>query len=426
MCHRIASTLIEGGGKSLVSGKPKKRRGKILFINADREYFEGRAQNRLLPEHIEKIVTTFEEYREIPGFSTVVDIETLRENDWNLNIRRYADSAPPAEPHDVRAHLVGGIPKVEVVAKADLFGSHGFESTDMLVPRDDQYFDFDARLTAKAALKPAIETNAGLLARETEIKNNFNTWWAERQNSIIDLAGAGDPAKLIMLRDEFLSSFSATLEKLAMLNPFVVRGIIAQFWDQSQFDFRTLMARGAIDVVDAWRSSVVAALKDKESRENLLDHKLVTFLMGDFVREIADLEARKTELGALIKAATTTPEEDEEGEADPVEDVQIRRWKKELSEVNKTLKARWNDFADEINKDVDGLSSDQATELLLKILQCEMEKILNRCIVVQRGQIVAVFENWWDKYHTTMTEIESDRARATKKLAVFMKELGYV
>ncbi|WP_264580080.1 N-6 DNA methylase [Rhodovulum sulfidophilum] len=122
-------------GANLVSGKPADRQGKVLFINADREYFEGRAQNHLMPEHIEKIVTTFEEYREIPGFSTIVDIDTLEANDWNLNIRRYADNAPSPEPHDVRAHLVGGIPKSEVEAKAELFKSHGLiaeKARDML------------------------------------------------------------------------------------------------------------------------------------------------------------------------------------------------------------------------------------------------------------------------------------------------------
>ena len=42
-------------------------------------------------------------------------------------------------------------------------------------------------------------------------------------------------AALITLRDELLSSFSETLESLAMLDPFTVRGIIAQFWQQWQF-----------------------------------------------------------------------------------------------------------------------------------------------------------------------------------------------
>ena len=415
-------------GANLVSGKPTARQGKILFINADREYFEGRAQNHLLPEHIEKIVTTFEEYREIPGFSAIVDLESLRDNDFNLNIRRYADNAPPPEPHDVRAHLVGGIPRAEVLAKADLFHYHGFNPMDLLVPRDDRYLDFAPHLTAKSDLKPAIEGNAGLLAREAQIKDSFNTWWVAHQDGIVAIAGANQIAALITLRDELLSSFSETLESLAMLDPFTVRGIIAQFWQQSRFDFLTLMARDTKGVVDAWRISIVTALEDKGRKGSPLDHKLVTFLMGGFVREIAELEARKAELDARIKAATATPEEGEEedDDADPVDEAQVKRWKKELAEVKKTLKARQDQFTNAINSAVDGLSPEAAAGLLLKILHDDMEKILTRYIAAQRGQIVAAFENWWDKYRVTLTEIEGARAEATGKLAGFLKGLGYV
>lgn len=198
-------------GANLVSGKPAERQGKVLFINADREYLEGRAQNHLMPEHIEKIVTTFEEYRAIPGFSAIVDLETLKKNDWNLNIRRYADNAPPPEPHDVRAHLIGGIPKSEVEAKAELFKSHGLNPMDLFTPRDDRYLDFASSITARADIKPAIETNASLVARETEIRDNFNGWWANHTDDIIALAGDESATSLIKIRDELLSSFSTTL-----------------------------------------------------------------------------------------------------------------------------------------------------------------------------------------------------------------------
>lgn len=413
-------------GANIVSGKPKERQGKVLFINADREYFEGRAQNHLLPEHIEKIVTTFEEYRDVPGFSAIVDIKTLKENDWNLNIRRYADNAPAPEPHDVRAHLVGGIPNAEVEAKASLFASHGLDPMDLLTTRDDHYLDFAQGLDTKVGLKPAVETNAGLLAREAEVKNSFNAWWGAHQANILALAKVNDPAALIALRDELLSSFSETLESLDMLDAFTVRGMIAQFWNQSRFDFLTLMARGTKGVVDAWRTSIVTALEDKGNKENPLDHKLVTFLMGSFVAEIVELEGRKAELDAQIKAATATPEEGEEDDTDPVDEAQIRRWKKELAEVNRTLKAKHAQFTDEINRSVDGLTSEEAGDLLLKILHNDMEKILTRYIAAQRGQIVAAFENWWDKYRVTLTQIEGARAEATEKLARFLKGLRYV
>ena len=151
--------------------KPAERKGKVLFINADREYYEGRAQNFLLPEHIEKIVHTFDNFAEVPGFSTLVSNDQLAENDYNLNIRRYADNAPPPEPQDVRAHLKGGVPLKEIEAKQALFDAQGLDPRDLLTPREDEkdYLDFKPALTAKADLKPAIEQNAGLTASESAL-----------------------------------------------------------------------------------------------------------------------------------------------------------------------------------------------------------------------------------------------------------------
>ncbi len=77
-CILVLRQRVQNGANR-VSGKPVERQGKVLFINADREYFEGRAQNHLLPEHIEKIITTFDGFRAIPGFSAIVDTATLAE-----------------------------------------------------------------------------------------------------------------------------------------------------------------------------------------------------------------------------------------------------------------------------------------------------------------------------------------------------------
>ena len=77
-----------------VSGKPEGRAGQVLFINADAEFRAGRAQNFLLPEHVEKITATYEAFRDVPGYARVVSLEELRANDCNLNIRRYADNTP--------------------------------------------------------------------------------------------------------------------------------------------------------------------------------------------------------------------------------------------------------------------------------------------------------------------------------------------
>ena len=115
--------------------KSPERRGKVLFINADGEYYAGRAQNYLKPEHIEKIISTFTEFKSISGYATVVSKEELAQNDYNCNIRRYADNAPPPEPHDVAAHILGGIPQREVDSQLSLLQAHGFNAVEILVPR---------------------------------------------------------------------------------------------------------------------------------------------------------------------------------------------------------------------------------------------------------------------------------------------------
>ena len=63
---------------------------------------------------IEKIVSCFDSYEEIKRFSRVISLEEIRENDHNLNIRRYADTSPPPENFDVKGILNGGIPIKEI------------------------------------------------------------------------------------------------------------------------------------------------------------------------------------------------------------------------------------------------------------------------------------------------------------------------
>jgi len=84
--------------------KPEHLKNRILFINADREYREGRNQNYLRPEDIEKIVTVFTGKKEIPKYSRLVDIGEIEDKDFNLNIRRYVDNSPDPEIEDVHAH----------------------------------------------------------------------------------------------------------------------------------------------------------------------------------------------------------------------------------------------------------------------------------------------------------------------------------
>lgn len=436
-CILVLRQRVQNGANR-VSGKPAERRGKVLFINADRELFEGRAQNFLLPEHIEKIVTTFDEFRAIDGFSAIVDNATLKANDYNLNIRRYADNAPPPEPHDVRAHLVGGVPKAEVAAKAGLFAAHGLNPLDLFIERDAKYYDFKATLAKRQDLKPAIEGNAGLVGREAALRDAFEAWWRAHAPRIVALQ---DAASVVATRDDLLTSFAAALTPIGLLDHFEVRGISAGFWYDNLNDFKTVMARGPLGLIRGWRDTILSELDDEEAKKKSspLEHKLVRFLLGDFVDAINGLEAQKAELDGRIKAASPKDAEGDEGdgaadesgveeadEENAVDEAQLKAWKKERTTVKKALKTKRDSFKRHIDAAVDGLTPEAAAELLLTILHNDMRAIVERYIAAQRKRIVAAFENWWDKYRVTLTEIEAKRDAAAEALRGFLRGLGYV
>lgn len=411
------------------SGKPAERQGRVLFINADREYTEGRAQNHLGPEHIEKIVHTFDHFAEVPGFSAIVSNDTLLANDCNLNIRRYADNAPPPEPHDVRAHLLGGVPKAEIAAKAALFTAQGLDPMALFVERDERYVDFRPELDSRRALKPAVESHPGVQAREQALRDAFEAWWAAHSPRITALA---HDKSLVGLRSELLRSFGEALEPVGLLGPFEVRGIVAGFWADAKYEFMTLMARGAKGVVDAWRTSILAALEDEQHKGNPLDHKLVRHLMADFVDGLAELEARKAELEGQIKAAV--PEKGEDGEEEPgegddeapsVDEAQLKAWKKELAALKKQIKAEQKGFAERLGEAVAALNEPAAAALLLAVMRADMVAILAQHISSRRESAVNAFEVWWDKYCVTLTQIGQERDAAAAAMQTFLAELGY-
>ena len=70
----------------------------ILFIDASKEFEKGKNQNNLKDEHIDKIVNTFKERKDIDKYAHVASIEEIRENDFNLNIPRYVDTFEEEEP----------------------------------------------------------------------------------------------------------------------------------------------------------------------------------------------------------------------------------------------------------------------------------------------------------------------------------------
>ena len=88
---------------SILVLKKCKKFDDVLFINASEHFEKGKRQNRLLPEHMGKIIDTYQYRKEEQRYSRRVSMEEIDKNDYNLNISRYVSIAKPEEKIDLQA-----------------------------------------------------------------------------------------------------------------------------------------------------------------------------------------------------------------------------------------------------------------------------------------------------------------------------------
>jgi type I restriction enzyme M protein len=82
--------------------KPENKKNKILFVEAEKDYLEGKNQNSLRRQDIEKIIKAHDAYLDVDKYARVVDLNEIKENDFNLNVRRYIKNDEDEEVLDVK------------------------------------------------------------------------------------------------------------------------------------------------------------------------------------------------------------------------------------------------------------------------------------------------------------------------------------
>jgi type I restriction enzyme M protein len=297
--------------------KPDTLRGKVLLINADREYAEGKNQNKLRPEDIEKIDFVFTHKRELPKYSRLVDkSEIVNKHDYNLNIRRYVDNTPDPEPEDVQGHLIGGIPESEVEDRQSDFAKFGVSVVTLFQSERPGYLAFRASITAKFAIKPALEADAALSKTFAAHRDVLEAWWAVARD---DFAQLRDGKKLPDVRHELLTTIKSKLIPLAVLDEFQSAGVFVNWWQQIRYDLKTIISTG-------WHHALIPD----------------AYLIAAFFQAEADaievLEAKISEAQGELAEALETAQEVAAYEPEEDETVTAAVIKKALKELIDDLK----------------------------------------------------------------------------------------
>lgn len=172
--------------------KPADRKGKVLFINGELEFEEGKNQNKLRDQDIAKIVKTFDNYNEIKRYSKVVTLADIAENDYNLNIRRYADTSPPPEIFDVRAILHGGVPVREVEDEYIQEEILNGVDVSLVFDRDGDYLQFKTDIESKEAIRDRVGDV------DAKVISQLERWWDKYKVSLNELDNQVADAEAVM------------------------------------------------------------------------------------------------------------------------------------------------------------------------------------------------------------------------------------
>ncbi|EAW9077264.1 N-6 DNA methylase [Salmonella enterica] len=429
------------------------KRKSVLFINADREYSEDKAQNHLRPEDIDKIINAYRKGETIPGYARVVPTDEIIKEDYNCNIRRYVDNAPPPEPHDVRAHLHGGIPLSEIESLGHFWQNYAGLRADFFAPRDAEYMNFSPSLVEKRDIAEFVNRHAGVLQANQAFMAQLEAWW--EQNLPIVEALAPDaanqqarPRNVYVMRSQLMDSIHDAFAQQNLLTSFQVRGAFASYVNYLKADFKSIAASGwgaeLIPDEDILQSQFPEVLEEQANAQARLAELQALFAAADdedfedtddtgvmTSEQVKELKAKLKDAKGMVKLCKRDPglgsDEEYQEKVSQIE-AQLKRHKvledeaKELKKVIKGVESKRDELVLSAREKI---SQDEARVVIIERLKKLLMETYNRYLRAEQRTCIHAIENLWSKYALTTKQIEAERESSSQQLQCYLMELGY-
>jgi type I restriction enzyme M protein len=420
----------------IVINKQKKKdaKGKILFINADAEYGEGRNQNFLRPEDIEKIDYVFANKLEEPKYSRLVDISEIKKNDFNLNIRRYVDNSPDQEIEDVKAHLEGGIPKREIAQYENLFKKYKTKTSDFFDDINSDYAKFKTDVSEQNDIKELVETHEGILTVKRQTNKALDAWWAEARKKVERFPKNNHVAEF---RRKEIVSFKEALSDIKVLDDFQKAAVFVNWWEGVRYDLKAIVTVG-------WSVSLIPDdyIRKAFFEKELIEIESIEISIGNIQEALAGIvedvemdeeeeektaKATKVYLKTQIDDLEEVAKESARKEAAKLKSILVAIKDKEdkLKETKRVLKVKERELELKVEEKKSLFTEAEARELILKKFSDGICNQLDRYLAAEEKKIVLALELFWNKYQVPLSEISDEREKSAKTLFKFLSELGY-
>jgi len=461
----------------------------VFFINADREYQEGKNQNLLRPEDIEKISYIYTHKIELDKYSRMVSRTELAEEEYNCNIRRYVDNAPEPENHDVQAHLTGGIPESEVLDFQTFFQCYPGTKNLFFAPLKTGYCRFADAVSSQENIKEILGQSSCVLRVRNDYSGHIGHFWQDVLPELTALPVNHDVFKLSASLSE---KFTAEMAKQQnpVLDEFQSRGAFAQYLSDLKTDFKSVGASAwnaelipEEEILESQFPKILAELDIKQARieeiqamfdevaeleegawnpddyqvipkeqlkeiraeikQNKTDRKIIE-------KEVSQLDKRIKAYQKVVDKKTSTEEDKAEAEkhillltAEKTQkeaamapytafieeaEAQIKHHAEledELKQSRAAIRKITRNKDELVEKAREKISQDEAKQLILARWRRTLEAIIQIYLDAHTRSFQQKLEHLFDKYTVTLKQILADRDNATSKLNAFLKEMGY-
>lgn len=387
----------------------------VLVIDASRNFIKVGKQNVLQEKDIARIVDTYVERAEKTGYSHLASREEIIENEYNMNIPRYVEAIDEEIPHDVDAHLYGGIPQANIDELKTLQTTVKNVLDSSLNSIRDGYVQLEKPMDE---LTKEVLTDKNIIAKSDLIREKsqafIENYWKKLHeiNNILDV----NP-----LMEEMLVGIKELLSSFDGIDVYGGYQIIAEVWKKDLTHDAELIADGDFYTTGRTReANMVTKGSGNKKREEqdgwigaIVPNELIAkHLYSEELQVIEDKKARlaavEAEISELVEAAKVEDSDEnvalyeslkKNTEGEPQDSFESKTVKVELKKIAKESSS----YA--LLKQVDGLIAEKSgLGKEIKTKESELkEAVYERILVLTDEEIdELVFEKW---FGTTVNDL---------------------
>jgi len=216
--------------------KQKRKNTDVLIIDASKGFVKDGKNNKLRACDVKKIADTVRDRVSLPKYSQKVERDTIRENEYNLNIPRYVDSSENAENWDIYASMFGGIPENEIDDLANYWKAFpGLRDT---------LFEKNNAVNAKLKVKDindSITNHKDVIAFIKKLDTSFNDFDNYLKEELLNNC---QTVKINREKTVLSNAIFKRLDNIDLIDKYEAYQLLSDKWDVIKVDLEIIQTEG--------------------------------------------------------------------------------------------------------------------------------------------------------------------------------------